>query len=321
MIKKIIIVSGDPESINSEIIYKSWKKINKKLRKNIYFISNYELLSCQFKKLKYNIKIEKVTSVNQSVNSYNLKVIDIKLKFQNPFSVEKKDASRFIKNSLNLAHKLGIKKNVSGIINCPIDKKYLNKNFSGVTEFFASKCSVNNNSEVMLIYSKKLAVSPITTHINIKDVSKKLKLEIIINKIKTLNSFFKKNLKKKPKIAILGLNPHNAEFRYNSEEKRIIIPAIKKIKKVGINLNGPFAADTLFVNIYKKYDVIVGMFHDQVITPFKTLYHFDAINITLGLKYLRTTPDHGTAKNIIGKNKANPLSLVNCIYFISKFGK
>ena len=149
----------------------------------------------------------------------------------------------------------------------------------------------------------------------------KVNSNLIISKIKTINLCFKNIFKKKPKIAVLGLNPHNSEFKSNSEENKIILPAIKKLKRLKIKLDGPFAADTLFVNKYKNYDVVVGMFHDQVITPFKTLYKFNAINITLGLKYLRVSPDHGTAVDIVGKNKSNVNSLLDCINFINKYGK
>ena len=119
----------------------------------------------------------------------------------------------------------------------------------------------------------------------------------------------------------MGLNPHNAEMRKNSEEKKIIIPAILRLKRLNIKVHGPLVADTLFIQDYKKFDVIVGMYHDQVITPFKTIFKFDAINITLGLKYLRVSPDHGTAANLIGKNKSNCASFVKCIEFVNKFGK
>ena len=125
----------------------------------------------------------------------------------------------------------------------------------------------------------------------------------------------------KPKICILGLNPHNAELRKNSEENKIIIPSIKKLKTKGIKLSGPLAADTVFIKDYNKFDVIIGMFHDQVLAPYKTLFKFDAINITLGLKYLRVSPDHGVAINLIGKNKADETSLLNCVNFINKFRK
>ena len=141
----------------------------------------------------------------------------------------------------------------------------------------------------MLIKSKNYAVSPITTHIEIKNVSKNIKLKFIINKVKTIFNWYRKNLRKKPKLAILGLNPHNAELRKNSEEARIIIPSINNLRKKNINLDGPFSADTFFIKNFKNYDVVIGMFHDQVITPFK-LFKFDAINITLGLKYLRVSP-------------------------------
>ena len=117
------------------------------------------------------------------------------------------------------------------------------------------------------------------------------------------------------------MNPHNAELRKNSEEKRIIIPTIKKLEKSGINIKGPFVADTFFMDSFKKFDLLIGMYHDQVLTPFKSIYKFDAINITIGLKYIRTSPDHGTAKTMIGKNKANPNSLIKCIDFINKSSK
>ena len=321
MKKKIIIFSGEPKSINPELICKSWKKISNNVKRQIYVISNYTLLINQFRSLKYKIKVKKVKNISECENDIFLKVIDIDLNFKNLFSLKPNETTKFINHGLSLAHKLGLKKNVKGIINCPINKNHLDKKFYGATEFFASKCSIKKDSEVMLISSKKFSVSPITTHVDLKYVSKKLNPGLIINKIKTINLCFKNIFNKKPKIAVLGLNPHNSEFKNNSEENKIIIPAIKKLKKLKIKLDGPFAADTLFVNKYKNYDVVVGMFHDQVIAPFKTLYKFNAINITLGLKYLRVSPDHGTALDIIGKNKSNADSLVGCINFIDKYGK
>jgi len=321
MKKKIIIVGGDPNSINSELIYKSWKKLDKSLRNRIYIISSYSLLKAQFKKLKYKIKLKKIKDIHKKNLENELKIIDINLRFKNPFKIPYKSSSNFILNSLNFGHKLALKKEISGFINCAIDKKLLVKSKIGVTEYLASKCKIKNNSEVMLIKNDKLAVCPITTHINIREISEKIKKGLIITKVKTIDNWYKKKLKKNPKIAILGLNPHNAEMRKDSEEKKIIIPAIKKLRRLGLNIKGPLVSDTIFINDYKKFDVIIGMFHDQVLTPFKTLYKFNAINITLGLKYLRVSPDHGVAVDIIGKKRANYASLLNCIKFINKFGK
>jgi 4-hydroxy-L-threonine phosphate dehydrogenase PdxA len=321
MKKKIIILSGDPNSINSEIIFKSWKKIGSSVKKNIYIISNYKLLKAQIKKLKLKINITQVSGIEEIVKNNDLKVININLKFINPFKVSQKEASEFVIKSLNMAHKYGLNKNVKGIINCAINKNLLKKKKAGVTEFLASKCKVKNNSEVMLIWNKNFSVSPITTHIDIKDITKKLNIDKIVNKIKTINNWFKKEFNKQPRIAILGLNPHNSELRNNSEEKKIIIPAIKKLKKFKIKCEGPLVADIAFIREYKKFDTIVGMYHDQVLSPYKTIFKFNAINITLGLKYLRVSPDHGVAINLIGKNTADASSLIKCIQFVNKHYK
>ena len=173
----------------------------------------------------------------------------------------------------------------------------------------------------MLIYNKNLSVSPITTHVPLKNVSKMIKKSLIVNNTLHINQFYKNKLKKKPKIAILGLNPHNFEFKKNSEEVKIIKPIVNNLSKK-INISGPYSADTIFFyDNLKKFDVIVGMYHDQVLTPFKALFGFDAINITLGLPYIRMSPDHGIAEDKKKLNKANPQSLNSCIKIISKLIK
>ena len=321
MNKKIIIVCGDPNSINSEIIFKSWKQLNNEIKKNIYLIGNYELLTKQFKILKFSTKITKVENVNGLVSDKSLKIIDIPLNFRNPFKVPLINAAKYVTQSLDLAHNLVLKYKIKGIINCPINKSLIKKSRKrGVTEFFASKCKVFNNSEVMMIHNKKFSVVPLTTHINLKKVSNSIKREIIIKKVITLDNFFKRLFKRRPKIGVLGLNPHNAEFAQKSEENLEIIPAIMTLKRRKFKINGPLVADTIFINNYKKYDVIIGMYHDQVLAPFKSLFKYDAINITLGLKYIRVSPDHGPAIELIKKNQANQLSLFQSIKFINNLG-
>ena len=170
----------------------------------------------------------------------------------------------------------------------------------------------------MLIYNKKLSVCPVTAHIPIDQITKKINKKKIIYKIKIINSFFKKYFLKKPKFAILGLNPHNYYSSNKSRIKKDIDEAIIKLKKLNINVEGPVSADTSFMNFNKyKYDIIIGMYHDQVLSPFKALYNFNAINITLGLPYIRISPDHGVAQNIVGRNKANAYSLIESIKFFN----
>ncbi len=319
--KKIIIVGGDPNSINSEIIVKCWKRLNKSLRKRIYLISNFNLIKQQLRKLKYSNKIMRVNNINEKLNSDKLKIIDVNVNFANPFKVSKIASSKFVLRSLDLAHNILINNEAQAMVNCAIDKKLLGSNGLGVTEYLASKCKIKDKSEVMLIFNKKLSVCPITTHIDLKQVSSSLKINVLINKIKTINNWYYKAFKRYPKIGILGLNPHNAEQKKNSEEKKIIKPVVKKLNKLRFSIYGPYPADTIFIKEYKKFDVIVGMYHDQVLTPFKALFKYDAINITLGLKYLRVSPDHGTAKDLIGKKKANSASLLKGINFVNLHGK
>ena len=133
-----------------------------------------------------------------------------------------------------------------------------------------------------------------------------------------ISSFYKKNLKRKPKIAILGLNPHCESVHHYNEDEKIIKPSVKYLNNKH-NLSGPYSADTIFLKENRsKFDVIIGMYHDQVLTPLKTLYEYDAINITLGLPFIRVSPDHGPNETMLGQNKSNPTSLLKAIKFLDR---
>ena len=171
----------------------------------------------------------------------------------------------------------------------------------------------------MLIYNNRLSVCPVTTHLPLKLVSKKINQKNIIEKIKLVSEFYKNNLHLKPKIGILGLNPHCESIDKFNEDEKIIKPIIKKMRKNKYSVSGPYPADTIFLkNNRKNFDVIIGMYHDQVLTPIKTLYEYDAINITLGLPFIRISPDHGPNERMMGKNLSNPLSLIQAIRFLDK---
>ncbi len=317
--KKIILIASDPNSINTEIIYKTWKKISTKEKKLIYVIGNIDLINKQFKRMKVNLPILKVDRLNHNNISNKLKVINIPLRFKDPFNVSLVNSRKYIAKSFSTAHRLCYDSVVGGMINCPTDKKLLHKSkIIGVTELLSSMNKLPKNSEVMCIYNEKISVVPLTTHINLRKISKSISKNIIIKKMITLRKDYRKKFNIDPKIAVLGLNPHNAEQDKYSEERKIIKPSILFLKKRGFKIEGPYSADTIFISNYKKFDVIVGMYHDQVLAPFKSLFHFNAINITLGLNYLRLSPDHGPARDIICKNKANYFSLLKCVKFINK---
>ena len=169
----------------------------------------------------------------------------------------------------------------------------------------------------MIIYNNKLSVCPLTTHLPIKYVSKKISKLEIINKVKLINKFWKEKFNKQVKIGVTGLNPHCESTDSFNEDKNIILPAIKKLQKLKYNIEGPLAADTIFLkNNRKKFNLIIGMYHDQVLTPIKTLVEYDAINITVGLPFIRVSPDHGPNESMLGKNKSNYHSLLNSIKFL-----
>ena len=126
-------------------------------------------------------------------------------------------------------------------------------------------------------------------------------------------------MNKKPLIGVLGLNPHSFTSSKKSEEKEIIIPAIKETNKKKIKVLGPISPDTAFISVKnQKIDVLVGMYHDQVLSPFKALFKFNAINITLGLPFIRISPDHGPNETMLGKNLSNSLSLKRAISFLDQ---
>ena len=320
MNKVVAIISGDPNSINSEIIAKTWKNKKKFKGINLFIIGNYNLIKKQISKIGYKIKLKKINYINHRDLKKNLCIYDVPLKFKSIFNVSSEKKSKYLKESFKIALNFIKTKHIIGLINCAINKRDINSGskFTGITEFLAKKTAVSGK-EVMLIYNNKLSVSPITTHIKLSQVSKNISKEKIVKKIITINKFYRSILKIKPKFAVLGLNPHNNELSNKSEEKKIITPAIKILKKRGIPVLGPLSPDTAFMDYKsKQLNILVGMYHDQVLTPFKTIFKFNAINITLGLPFIRISPDHGIGEKIIKKNIANPRSLIESIKFFKK---
>ena len=318
--KPIIIVHGEPNSIFLEIFFKSLKF--KKIMSPLILISSLKLVKLQMKRLNYNMKIKSIDYKN--LNSFKLdnktiNLINVDYKTNTPFKKISKDSSLFINNCFKIAIKIINLGLANKLINGPISKKhFLKKKFPGITEYIGDK--TNSKNQVMLIYNDELSVCPLTTHIPIKKVASSIKSVKIIKCVKEINKFYRSKLNKSPKIALLGLNPHCETTDEISEEKREIEPAIHKLNKIKIKISGPFPADTFFLkkNI-KKYDVVIGMYHDQVLTPIKTLYKFKAINLTLGLPFIKVTPDHGPNHEMLGKNKSDPSSIFYALNFLKKF--
>ena len=313
--KYILIVLGEPYSTFSEIIGKYYE-LNKYSKKKIILIGSMGLFNQQLKKLKYKLPLNKISDIKYA-DKRKINIIDVEFKYIKTFTDISEKSNQYIKKCFEVALEILKKLKKKGIlINGPISKKFfLKKKFSGITEYLSQK--TNSNNEVMLIYNKKISVSPLTTHIPIKFVAKSLTKTKIINNVTKIHKFYKDIFNKNIKIAILGLNPHCETIDKFSEEEEIIIPSLKILNKRGINIDGPFSADTFFFDKnLSKYNVVIGMYHDQVLTPIKTLYNFEAINITIGLPFIRISPDHGPNSEMLGKNKSDPTSLIYAIKFI-----
>ncbi len=306
--KPILIVPGEKKSIFFEIFFKSLK--SKSFSSPLILICDKKDLIKEIKKHKFNYIIEQIKLKNINFKKFHRNKIYVShVKYQNSYS--------YVHNCFKVAFKL-IKEGLTHkMINGPINKtRTLKKKYLGMTEFTAKNFNIDKYA--MLIYNKKLSICPITTHLPIKLVSKNITKKKIKDKIIVVNNFYKKYLRFKPRIAVIGLNPHCESILKLNEDTKIIGPVIKSLKN-RINVKGPFPADTIFLkNNRKKFDVIIGMYHDQVLTPIKTIFEYDAINITMGLPFLRVTPDHGPNEKMIGKNISSPISLIRSLEFLDK---
>ncbi len=315
----ILIFTGEPNSIFSEILIKSINKI--KIKKPIILISSKKLLIKQLKKLKFNKKIRLLDHKNLKnyhLNNKSINLINIDYNQKKAFDKISSKSKKFIQVSFKLAFEIIKREKITRFINGPISKKFfLTKEYLGITEYVSKHFKKNNTC--MLIFNKKLSVCPVTTHLPLKLVSKQINKKNIKNKVILIQKFYKEKFNKLPRIGILGLNPHCESILSYNEDEKIIKPLVINMRKNGYKIFGPLPADTIFLKKNRKnYDVIIGMYHDQVLTPIKTLFEYDAINITLGLPFLRISPDHGPNEKMMGSNLSNPLSLIKALQFLDK---
>ncbi len=317
--KSIIIISGEPNSIFLEIFFKTLKKLNTK--KPLILIASYKLLKLQMAKLKFKKRVKIINQknfFNSKLDNKCINLIDVKYNPPKAFEKISSKSNNYVERCFEVGFQIIKKNNIKRLVTGPISKKtFLNKKYLGLTEYISNKFNVKKNA--MLIYNKKLSVCPLTTHLPLKLVTKSINKKLIIEKIKIINDFYKIKFNIKPKIAVLGINPHCESIHKFNEDEKIIKPTVKYLKKLKYKISGPYPADTIFLkkNI-KNFDVILGMYHDQVLTPIKALFEYDAVNITLGLPFIRVSPDHGPNEKMVGKNISNPLSLIRAISFLDK---
>jgi 4-hydroxythreonine-4-phosphate dehydrogenase len=228
------------------------------------------------------------------------------------------DAGARALQCLNEAVKDLVAGNIDVLVTGPVNKNTISlkqQDFKGQTEYI-SKAAGNENS-MMLLVDDGLRVGLVTNHVSLKDVTGKIDINLIVNKLEIFNNSLKQDfLINRPKIAVLGLNPHAGDNSLlGKEEKDIIGPAVNRAKEKGILAMGPFSADGFFgAGQFRKFDGVLAMYHDQGLIPFKTLSFGTGVNYTAGLKIIRTSPDHGTGYDIAGKDLATEDSIRNAIF-------
>jgi 4-hydroxythreonine-4-phosphate dehydrogenase len=308
---KILFTCGDVNGIGPEIIIKSLNSVFKNSKNKYYVICPQDTFHKTSKLVKPEFDFSYVEKY-QDIKPGTVCVISLQNVSQN-YGKPTKGSGKTAFDAIKLAIKLAISRSIDAIITAPISKTAIHLagvNFPGHTEMLAEYTHIKNYS--MMFLSRQMKASLVSIHEPIRNVIRFIKekqlhsiFDVVIN---SLNNDF--NLYN-PKIAVLGLNPHAGENgAIGREEEKIILPAIKNYSK-NKYLSGPFSPDAFFANrSYKKFDMVVGMYHDQLLIPFKLLNFGGGVNYTAGLPIIRTSPDHGVAYDIAGKNLANPSSMI-----------
>jgi 4-hydroxythreonine-4-phosphate dehydrogenase len=319
MHKPIIgITCGDINGIGTELIIKTFA--DHRILEHctpVIFASN-KLINFYRKSVPeahFNYQIIKDFSrVNQKqINIFNCWEEDVVI---NPGQLSDA-AGKYAIRSLVQATDAIMQGHIQGIVTAPIHKKNVQSaefNYTGHTPYF--KHMANANDVLMLLYASNLRVALVTEHIPVKSIAENITKENILSKLQLLHASLRRDFGiDKPRIAVLGLNPHAGdESLIGDEEETIIAPAIKEAKQKML-VFGTYSADAFFARrSYLKFDAVLAMYHDQGLIPFKTIAMGEGVNFTAGLPFVRTSPDHGTAFDIAGKNQADEVSFTTAVF-------
>lgn len=309
--RKIAITTGDVNGIGAEITIKALNKLNLP-KENVVIISNKEVLDF-YGKLNVDYEIIEIDFDKNNIRPGKITAQSGEFSFQ----------------SLKKACELAKNGEISAIVTAPVSKEALHMaghNFNGQTEVLHEFLAHDNQKAEMLFVANDFRVLLLTRHLALKEIS--LNKEEIVEKIWNLNEFFRGKLGiNSPKFALCAFNPHAGENGImGREEIEILSPAVEILKSRGLNITQPLPADTLFINaaknylsnIYPPYDCYIAMYHDQGLIPIKTVASDKTVNMTIGLDVIRTSPCHGTAFDIAGKNIASEDSMIEAILQATK---
>ncbi len=318
------ITMGDPSGIGPEVILKSFEKPYIRNRR-IVVIGDHKIMQTVLDILEIkSFKLNRIRNMQEcSFNRGILNILDLQLLNTDDFhhgtiqAISGRIAFEAVRKAIDLAKS----KEIDAVVTAPLNKEALQLagyRYPGHTEILADLTGTMDYA--MLLYHKKLSVIHISTHISLMNSITGLRRERIEKVIGMANDFMKKLCKCEPRIAVAGINPHAGENGlFGNEEINEIIPAVRNMRALGFNVHGPCPPDTVFLQALEgKYDIVVAMYHDQGHIPLKLIGFNTGVNVTVGLPFVRTSVDHGTAFDIAWQGKANESSMVEAIRLAEK---
>jgi 4-hydroxythreonine-4-phosphate dehydrogenase len=325
MKKRIAITMGEPGGIGPEVIVKAVDSRAVQRCCHPIVIGDAGIVREAVRKSKLALKV-RVVDGPDGIDPIEdvIEVINISSPYKFRRNTPSIGAGRAVTGYIKKAVELSLDKKVHGMVTAPISKESLKMAgypWPGHTELLAELTGTREFA--MMFVGGKLRVILCTIHIPLKDVSKKITRLNVLKTIRLAKKGAESLGIKGPEIAVAGLNPHAGESGVmGKEEIRAIIPAINEAEKSGINVSGPFPPDVIFYKAYKgEFDMVVCMYHDQGLIPFKMLTFESGVNVTVGLPIVRTSPDHGTAFDIAWQNRADPTSMIKAIKLASRMKK
>jgi 4-hydroxythreonine-4-phosphate dehydrogenase len=312
----IAVTMGDPGGVGPEVIAKTFRKFKPSSKFQYVITGSEEPFALLKKKTGLGISIPVIHSLSEirkaPVYFWNV--------FQGPVHpgrVSLSNAKGAFAALEAAAHAAAAGK-IRAIVTAPLNKtsmRLMDPDFTGHTEYLAAVSKTKKFA--MMFYGPKLKVTLATIHVPVRKVSALITRGLVFEKIELTHQFFKNFFRKTPRIAVCALNPHGRET--GTEDEAEIRPAVEKAKRRGMNASGPLSADQLFFDAYEgRFDAVIAMYHDQGLAPFKMISFRDGVNVTLGLPFVRTSPDHGTAFDIAYKGQADPVSLQSSLSLAEK---
>ncbi|MGK7345376.1 MAG: 4-hydroxythreonine-4-phosphate dehydrogenase PdxA [Candidatus Nitrospinota bacterium M3_3B_026] len=313
---RLAVTSGDPAGIGPEVILKAFRELPKTVRRRVTVFGDIYYFRRLDKRLGTGVPIAEASSARARDDLLRVEDTGRVAFSASDFGKTRARFGRAAMDSINAAAGAVMEGRFNALVTAPISKEAVNLagyRIPGHTEYLARLAG--GVDVVMALACEKLKVAVATTHLPLRRVPGALTEAGLVKKMRLIDSSLKKMTGKRPRIAVLGLNPHASDGGlFGDEEGRIIEPAVRKARRAGVKAFGPVPADTAFTpRALGSYDIALAMYHDQGLIPVKLLGFGGTVNVTLGLPFLRVSVDHGTAFDIAGKNRADPRSMIHAV--------